>query len=149
MLDDRAAIYNLKQTFGSPGTLYVRNQTIASKTGIISGRPIPYRIKCIVKLPRKMLYAVSNIGRDKAFSFIKEQVPFLIDAIDLPTGVTPGMANYIVIGGRGYTVESIMDLTSYFVLQCTKIDGDIPQQIVDRLDKDILTFTDELEVSVT
>lgn len=150
-MDDRAAIYNLTQTFGGPGTLYSSVQTVTLKTGRIVETLRDYKFKKMIKLPRKMLWQVTPItqGVQKPFSFIKEQTPFLIMASDLPSGVVPANNDYIVYGGQGYTLDNVLD-SSYeglYLCMCTKMSGDIPRQIQTIYMSDTIYFAEGLVTS--
>lgn len=147
MLDDRAAIYNLTRTFGVPGTLYVSDQTTATKTGLISRTLTPYRFKRIIKLPRKMNYAVTpvNDSGQKMFSYVSETIPFLFMREDLPKNVFPRVGNYIVVARQGYSIESVEDYADGVMCRCKKISGDVPKQVFTLVMKDVVTFTESLE----
>ena len=151
MLDDRAAIYNLVQTFGGRGTLYTLTETVTSKTGVIVAVTVPYRLKHLVRMPDKRLYVATPVPQmgQKPFSYSKTLVRFLISKDELPEGFEPQQTNYIVYKGKGYQVESTeySDYRGAFFCDCSKISGDVPRQIFDVRMKDIIEFTETLETS--
>jgi hypothetical protein len=127
--------------------LYVSVQTVASKTGLITKSLTPHRFKKIVKLPRKVRYAVTptSQGGQKAFSFIKETIPFMFMREDLPSNVYPQLNNYIVVGRQGYMIEDTEDLQDGVICHCVKISGDVPKQLFDLVLKDLVNFDESME----
>lgn len=149
MLDDRAAIYNLVQTFGGRGTLYTLAETVTSKTGVIASAVVPYRLKHLVRMPDKRIYVVTPVTQvgQKPFSYSKTLVRFLVSQVELPKGFEPQQSNYIVYAKVGYQVESTeySEYRGAFYCDCTKMSGDIPKQVYDMRLRDDIDFTETLE----